>query len=414
LLPKASNISGLRVCLLVFLFAFSITGARAQFFDLPVNKKKITVPFKMVRNMVIVKTKIDGKGPFNFIIDSGVGIIIITDPGLADSVGLQSRRTIKLSGLGSGEDFDATITSNLSFDLDGIKGNNMSAAILRKDRFGLSNYAGMPIHGLIGYDFFNSLAVKFNFYDSTLTVARPGYLKEFKKGFRVPISIEQGKPYINARIKLDNQHEINAKLVVDIGAGHPLMLDNQVKNNTLPQKFIVGNLGVGLTGPVTGLISRVNEIDIGKYPFKNVITSFTLTDTSTDAARAVPRDGNLGLGILKRFMLIIDYQNSAMFLQPAKDFKAPFEHDMSGLEYYADGDNYRTIIINRVEPGSAGDITGLQKDDAILNINFKPVADMTIQEIDDIFKSGADRSLILDIYRDKKRYRYIITLKRRL
>jgi hypothetical protein len=399
---------------LVFLFAFSITGAKAQFFDLPANKKKITVPFKMVRNMVIVKTKIDGKGPYNFIIDSGVGIIIITDPGLADSVGLQSRRTIKLSGLGSGEDFDATITSNLSFDVEGIKGNNMSAAILRKDRFGLSNYAGMPIHGLIGYDFFNSLAVKFNFYDSTLTVARPGYLKEFKKGFRIPISIEQGKPYIYARIKLDNQREMNAKLVVDIGAGHPLMLDNQIKNNTLPQKFIVGNLGVGLTGPVTGLVSRVNEIDIGKYAFKNVITSFTLTDTSADAARAVPRDGNLGLGILKKFTLIIDYQNSALFLQPGKDFKTPFEHDMSGLEYYADGDNYRTIIINRVEPGSAGDITGLQKDDAILNINFKPVADMSIQEIDDIFKSGADRSLILDIYRDKKRYRYIITLKRRL
>ncbi|OKS88952.1 hypothetical protein RG47T_4430 [Mucilaginibacter polytrichastri] len=364
--------------------------------------------------MVIVKTKIDGKGPYNFIIDSGVGIIIITDPSLADSVGMQSRRTIKLSGLGTGEDFDATISSNISFDINGIKGNNMSAAILRKDRFGLSNYAGMPIHGLIGYDFFNSLAVKFNFFDSTLTVARSGYLKEFKKGLKIPLTIEQGKPYLEARIKMADNKEVTTKLVVDIGAGHPLMLDNMVTNNTLPQKFIVGNLGVGLTGPVSGLISRVKELYIGKYVFKNVITSFTLTDSATTTGRAIPRDGNLGLGILKKFTLIIDYQNNAMYLKPGKDFKTPFEHDMSGLEYYAEGDDLRTIVINRVEPGSAGDITGLQKDDAILNINFKPVADMSIQEIDDIFKSGADRSLILDIYRDKKRYRYIITLKRRL
>ncbi|WCT12226.1 aspartyl protease family protein [Mucilaginibacter jinjuensis] len=400
--------------MLVLLFAFSITGAKAQFFDLPPGKKKMSVPFKMVRNMVIVKTKIDGKGPFNFIIDSGVGIIIITDPSLADSIGRQSHRTIKLSGLGEGEDFDAMVSSNLKFDIDGIRGNNLSAAILKKDHFGLSNYAGMQIHGLIGYDFFNSLAVKFNFFDSTMTVARSGELKELKKGFRIPITIEQGKPYMQARVKLMDQTEINAKLVIDLGAGHPLMLDNQIKNNSLPQKFIVGNLGVGLTGPVSGLISRVSEVDIGKYAFKNVITSFTLTDTASTNARSVARDGNLGLGILKRFTLIIDYQNNAMFLKPGKDFKNTFEHDMSGLEYYADGNDLHAVIINRVEPGSAGDLTGLQKDDIILNINFKPVADMSIQEIDDLFKSGPDRSLLLDIYRDKKRYRYILTLKRRL
>lgn len=402
----------IRVGLFMLIFVFSEKVLKAQFFEMPVNKKKISVPFKMVRNMIVVKTMIGSKGPFNFIIDSGVGIIIITDPNLTDSLGTKTNRVIKLSGLGDADDVNAVINSNLDFDIGGVKGINLSAAVLKKDRFGLSNYTGMPIHGLIGYDFFNSLAVKFNFFDSTLTVARSGNLKEFKKGYKIPLEIQQGKPYIIATVKYAGNPPAESKLVVDFGAGHPLLLENINRNNTLPNKFIAGNLGMGFTGPISGLLSRVEELNIGKYIFKNVITSFTIKDTIKKAD--FERDGNLGLGILKRFNLILDYSAGTMYLKPGRDFKAPFEHDMSGLEYFGDGDDYRTVIISRVEPGSAADMAGIHENDAILMINFKPVNEMTIQQVDDIFKSGEDRSLLLDILREEKRIRFILTLKRRI
>ena len=402
----------MRLSMLLLILIIGETRLKAQFFEMPAGRKKISVPFKMIRNMIVVKTTINGKGPFNFIIDSGVGIIIITDPTLIDSVGTKSNRVIKLSGLGDANDVNAIITSNLNFDLDGIKGTNLSGAILRKDRFGLSNYTGMPIHGLIGYDFFNNLAVKFNFFDSTLTVARSGYFKEFKKGYQLPLQVQQGKPYISATVKYAGNTPTENKLVVDFGAGHPLLLENVDKNNTLPKKFITANLGMGFTGPISGLLSRVDELDIGKYRFKNVITSFTIRDSLKKPE--IDRDGNLGLGILKRFDLVMDYGAGLIYLKPGRDFKEPFEHDMSGLEYYGDGDDYRTLIISRVEPGSAADMAGIRKDDAIIGINFKSTNELSIQQVDDIFKSGEDRSLLLDIFRDKKRLRYILTLKRRI
>ena len=55
---------------------------------------------------------------------------------------------------------------------------------------------GMPIHGLLGYEFFNNLAVKINVHDSTLTVWRPKDLKVFRKGVHIPITIEDRKPYV--------------------------------------------------------------------------------------------------------------------------------------------------------------------------------------------------------------------------
>ncbi|HMG10622.1 MAG TPA: PDZ domain-containing protein, partial [Mucilaginibacter sp.] len=108
------------------------------------------------------------------------------------------------------------------------------------------------------------------------------------------------------------------------------------------------------------------------------------------------------------------YAHNTMYLKPGSKFREPFEHDMSGLEYYAAGDNFDRIIINRVEPGSAADEIGLERDDEIVTINFKPVSKMTLEEIDDLFKSKNDRSLLLDVYHDKKLDKVILTLKRRI
>jgi S1-C subfamily serine protease len=200
-----------------------------------------------------------------------------------------------------------------------------------------------------------------------------------------------------------------SKLVIDLGAGHPLSLENRLP----PKKCISANLGVGFNGPISGYISRINEIDIGKYDIKNLISSFP-DDDSAKTKLKMHRDGNLGIGLLKRFVVVFDYPGNAIYLRPGPHYNDPFEHDMSGLEYYAAGDDFKRIIISRVEPGSAGDRIGLEKDDEIVSINLKPIADMTIEQVDDIFKSQDDRNLLLEVYHDKRVDNVIITLKRRI
>jgi hypothetical protein len=389
------------------------TTVHAQYFDITSHKKRVTIPFQLVRNLVIIKLKINDKGPFNFIMDTGAGIMIITDPNLIDSVEIPSKRILKLTGCGNGGDYDAYVTSPLKVEIPGLTSYNVEAAILKKDHFGLSNFVGMPIHGLLGYDFFSNLAVKVDFSDSTLTVYSPNDERLFKKGERIPITIENHKPYIEATVHLPDGSIKESKLVIDLGAGHPLSLEKMADAHELPKKCIAANLGIGFNGPVTGFISRINEIDIGKYDIKNLISSFP-DDDSLQNASGQNRDGNLGIGLLKRFVVVFDYPGNAIYLKPGPNYHDPFEHDMSGLEYYAAGDGFKRIIISRVEPGSAGDKIGLEKDDEIVSINLKPIASMSLEQVDDIFKSQNDRNLLLEIYHDKRYDQVIITLKRRI
>lgn len=361
--------------------------------------------------MIVIQLTINNKGPFNFILDTGVGLMLITDPKLVDSINIQNKHTLQITGLGKGEDFEAYVTSQLDIGIQGLKSYDVGAAILKKDVLGLSNYAGTHIHGLLGYEFFSNLAVKVDFSDSLLTVWKPKNIRIFRKGVKIPITIEDRKPYLNARVTFPNGTKVNNKLVLDLGAGHPLSLENIIQNHGLPDKFIAANLGVGLTGPIDGFLSRVNELDIGKFKIKNVITSFPVAAKS---APTVKRDGNLGMGILQRFEVILDYPDSALYLKPNGSYNLAFEHDMSGLEYYSSGDELNRVFISRVEPGSPADIVGLEKDDEIISINFKPVYQMSLEQIDSIFKSQDDRSLLIQISHDKRVDNIILTLKRRI
>ncbi|MBL4674659.1 MAG: aspartyl protease family protein [Mucilaginibacter sp.] len=393
----------------LFLCAFHL--ANAQYFALNPEKKKVNIPFKMMRNMIIVKMSINNKGPFNFILDTGVGLMIITDYSIADSLALAHKRTIKLNGLGDGDASEAIVTPPLDVQIDGLKSNGISAAILKSDLFDLSGHVGMTIHGLLGYEFFNGLGVNINFNDSLITVYRPKEYKPFRKSQKIPITIEDHKPYLHTYITLPDGTAVLNKFVLDLGAGHPVSLENMIKKYGLPKNAIAANLGVALNGPISGYLSRIKEVELGKYSLKNVITSFPNTDYVSRAS--VERDGNLGMDILKKFNIGFDYSNGFLYIRPSNTFKAPFEHDMSGIEYYLSGENLSHLIVSRIAPGSPADDVGMLRGDEITSINFKPTSKMNTEEIDNYFKAPG-KSLLLEVYHDGRYERVVITLRRQL
>ncbi|TWR28701.1 hypothetical protein FPZ42_05720 [Mucilaginibacter achroorhodeus] len=363
----------------------------------------------MIRNAIIVKMRINNKGPFNFILDTGVGLMIITDHTLIDTLNIVPSRFIRLNGLGDADASEAIITPALNIGIDGLVSNGVAAAILKTDLFDLSGHIGMPIHGLLGYEFFNSLGVNINFNDSLLTVYRPNELKPLKRSQKIPITIEEHKPYLQTYVTMPDGTAVFNKFVIDLGAGHPISIENMIKKYGLPKNAFPANLGIALNGPISGYLSRIKGVELGKYKLKNVITAFPSADYQSRSV--VARDGNIGMDILKKFNIGLDYTNGYMYIKPSKTFSAPFEHDMSGIEYYLAGKDLSRVVVSRVAPKSAADDIGMLAGDEILSINFKPVARMTTEEIDNFFKTPG-KSLLLEVFHDGRRDRVVINLRR--
>ncbi|MFM6976956.1 MAG: aspartyl protease family protein [Sphingobacteriaceae bacterium] len=391
--------------------------SRAQNFELPKHRNRNAIPFKFVKNLIIIPVMINDKGPFNFVLDTGIGLILISDYKLADSLKLQNLRNIKIVGLGENESLDAFITPPMSFGVGEARAPALGAAILKKDVFNLSEFVGIPIHGIIGYELFNSFIVRISYNNKTVTLFsnHSGFIP--RKGYKIPISIEELKPYIETGVVLKNGEKAKTKLIIDTGAGHPISLENE--NGIpfpIPEINVAENLGIGLNGPISGYLGRIKSLTLGKYELKNVISAFPNYNDVGAKIQITGRNGNLGNAVLKRFEVVFDYSRSALYLKPSFYFKEPFEHDMTGMELSAAGTDFNRILVNRVAADSPAAIQGISAGDEILSINLKPVSQLSIDEINDLFKSGHDKSFFLEILPkgSEELRKVIFTLKRRI
>jgi C-terminal processing protease CtpA/Prc len=124
----------------------------------------------------------------------------------------------------------------------------------------------------------------------------------------------------------------------------------------------------------------------------------------------------MGLAIIKRFNVVFDYNRGAMYIKPLTTLKEAFEHDMAGMEIGSAGENYKRLIITRIEPSSPAEQAGLIQGDEILAINFKPVSEMSLSEIDTMFRSRSGRNFVIDVLTKdgKSKARVILTLNKRI
>lgn len=390
-------------------------NAHAQQFYFTGNKTKDAIGFELVKNLIIVPLYLNGKGPFNFILDTGVGPLIITDAALIDSVGIKVARSIKISGLGKGDEIDAFLSNDVSAKIGDAQINYIPTAILKNDIFGLSNYLGTKIYGLLGYYFFQSFIVEIKYSTKRLVFSDPE-AKIKINGERIPIIIDSYKPYINISIESPEHGKLNLKTLVDNGASHALSLERLNEQPfPVPANTIPGNLGVGMSGPIDGNIGRVSVLKIGGYTLKNVLVSYPKYDDVAAKILLKDRNGNLGAEVMSRFNIIFDYSANSMYLKKNSQFKRPFDHDMSGIELYAD-DNGKTnrYIVSRIEPGSPAQLADVQVDDEILLINFVPVASYKLNELNNLLKSVEGKTIILYLQRNQEQLVKVFKLKRRI
>lgn len=393
---------------------FLCSDAPCQSFYLENGQKKDAIGFKLVKNLIVIPIYINQKGPFNFILDTGVTLMIITEAELIDSLNIKSTRNIKISGIGKGDEIAAVLTNDICVKIGSATSESVATAILKKDVFNLSEYLGIPISGLIGYSFFDSFVVKINYKENRLIFYNPIYEPQLK-GQKISIQIINNKPYILSEITNSNGETVLAKLIIDTGASHALSLESlNKKAYPTPKKTVEADLGIGLSGPITGVVGRIPQLKIGSFISKNIVSSFPFYDDIISKVFQENRNGNLGSDFLKRFTIVFDYGKECIYLNKNSLFKAPFEYNMSGLELYLETKPDKRYLIRSVDPHSPGEMAGILPNDEVISLNFKDIETYNLDEIDGLFKSGAGKKIIIGIFRNDQTYFKVMELKQRI
>jgi hypothetical protein len=428
----------MRVSFIIGLLFFSLGTAWGQSeFHLANHKQQVVIPFKLINNLVFIPIKVNGE-ELTFLLDTGVEETILFSLDDQEQIKFFQVEKIKLKGLGSKEAIDAYQSSKNTLDANGYIDESHVLYLVLDQEFNFSSQVGIPVNGIIGYQFFKNHKVEINYERRKVIVYAETSEKIIKKLERKyvanPIRLEEKKPYCFSTIEL-NGKALNSKLLVDTGNSDALWVFLHVaKGFRKPEQTVHDFLGRGFSGEIYGLRGRVSRFDFGQKTFEHPISTFP-DSVSVQSVSFVPnRIGSIGGEVLSRFDLVFDYPRQVLYTRPNRKVDEPFNYNMSGIEvehaglewskefdeprsqdikvYTSASDervqhnlSLRFVLkpvfnIAIVREGSAAQLAGLKKGDRIISINGRFAHQFTIGRINEMLKSEEGRTIKMEIERN--------------
>ena len=416
----------------ILLFFITFTSFSQGKFVLQDNKESDKIRFKLINNLIIIPVEINGAA-LTFILDSGVRKpIIFSLFNITDSIAINKAETIFLRGLGKGDPIEALRSTDNIFKIGDAININQSLYAIFDDNLNFAPRLGIPIHGIIGYDLFKDFIIEINYSLKYIKLHDPFVYvyKDCKKCETLDLEFNSYKPYFNVELKINNQM-IPIKLLIDSGGSDALWLfEDKEKNLILQNKNFHDFLGRGLSGSVYGKRSKVKEIHVNNFVLKDVNVAFPEEESISYVRQFKERNGSFSGALLKRFNVIIDYQNTKITLKKNKYFKEPFHYNKSGIELEQTGvrlvresdtkvastnnsQSNNTFVFDRkfklsVKPaftivelrkGSPADRIGLEIGDVLLYINNKSTHSFNLQEITHMFYGEINKKIRLKVER---------------
>lgn len=430
--------------LLVAFFLCSVFGSAQSDFTFKDKSKKTSIPFKLVNNLIIIEVKVNGV-LLNFLLDTGVEETLLVGLESNQELYLKDVETVKLKGLGAEEPIDGLKAQGNILEVGKLwSSDHLLYVILQADlRFSAS--LGIPVNGILGYNFFKNHLVEINYQKKKITVYNAEHrsiTNLVKKFTKVPILIERSKPYVFTQATVvQNRVCDSVKLLVDTGNSSALWLFQGTNNiNEIPEKRLEDILGYGFSGVVKGKRSKIELLKLDNFEFKKPVTAFPDKESLVNVKMVANRSGSIGGDILKRFNIIFDYQNGAMYLKANSKFSDPFEYNKSGIYLQQAGVrlyklpnkekpsgaaltvafgeknvevNYQYAFkpayeVAALSPDAPAAKAGIQIGDVIISVNEQTVGTMSLLQVANFFKSEKEEIIVLEVDRsgELKKFRF--------
>ncbi|MBT1685215.1 aspartyl protease family protein [Dawidia soli] len=406
----------IRNFLVSVLFCYGIFPAAAQNlgFSIVNGQRRVQMPIEIYNNLVVLPVVLNGTLPLKFILDTGVRTAILTQKTFSDILNLPYSRRYTISGPGGEKLVDAFVTNNVSIELPGIQGRGHAMLVLEEDYLQLRNYMGTDVHGILGYELFSRFIVQVDYEKKILTLTPPENFRKPRRYQTLPMKIEDTKPYIITPVVLQDGTTFNAKLLMDSGASHGLLLDPMTDKRIQPPSHVISSvIGRGLGGEIIGKVGRIRSIEIGSYKLLNAIANFPDPNSYTDTLKTgnIFRNGAVGGEIMSRFSIIFNFPKEEIYLRKNASFKKGFHYNLSGLILKARGSQLNVFEISEVRKESAADKAGLLPGDVIVSINGVMTQYLSLNHVNGFFNSKPRRKIRLEINRRGERMRKDFTLE---
>jgi hypothetical protein len=374
-----------------------------------------TIPFNFDNNHIMILATANGVGPLWWLVDTGADVAYINQSRIAE---LHMQPYGALQTIGGGEkSIGGSYVEHLTFRIGDIELRDQHASVLELK--GIEKLYGMPMGGLLGYDFLSRFVVDIDYVHRTLTLGRraqgagrrwlpcspadsgpsaalsqPAAQPPAPRALRsapcvhVPLVLQGQQPYLNGSIRVGDE-TIPSWFILDVGAADTM---------TFTTPFIAAHKLLERAGDRERTVHHVAAPDVEAYAPTNVrglvdgITLGSVTiphvpvnlSVAKNGAYTSPAfDGNVGETLLARFPhVILDYGRREMVLVPGPDTTKPMqERTTFGWTLIASGDAFHTFTVTAVGATSPAARAGFKKGDVVAAIDGTPAAQLNLAAV---------------------------------
>ena len=297
------------------------------------------------------------------LLDSGADSSAI-DKAYAASIGLTSKGGF--AGMGSGGSEVIGFIGGVDVQLGNLTLHDLTVASI--DLAPVGKRIGHPLPFVLGNELFSELAVDIDFANHRIAFRDPATLARPAGAVEVPLI----QVVSNRSVPVSIEGLAPVQFDLDLGNGSPLLVYPAFyqQNRLLDGRRASQTLGGAVGGVHAETVATLRRVEFAGVAFTDMPTIFTPdTVSGVNSNRTL---GNIGLPVLSRFHLIIDYTHDRLFAAPyAGAAQAEFVKDRLGLTLQQ---NARGFVAEFVAPGSPAEASGLKPGDRVALIDRKPTA----------------------------------------
>ena len=218
---------------------------------------------------------------------------------------------------------------------------------------------------VLGDEIFNELAVDIDFAHHRVAFHDPASLAKPAGAAEVPLR----RLFGNRSVPVSVEGAAPVEFEFDLGNGSPLdIYPAYYQAHNLPgARRTSQQMGGGVGGFHAETIASLRHFTFAGVDFSDVPATFAPDTLSAANSNVVV--GNIGLSVLARFRLIIDYSHDRLYATPDADaVSAPFARDRLGLSMEKKDAGF---AVEFVSPGSPAEKAGFRTGDKIVTIDGK-------------------------------------------
>jgi hypothetical protein len=331
---------------------------------------RTTVPFQLINNHIYAEVKVNGKGPFRFIFDTGGHDLLTPETARALSVASEGQA----AGTGAGEaTVDVAFAKGVTFQIGDLVLKDQTITVLP---FEASQVEGFPEQGMIGFEVFRRFVTEIDYGAKTLTFIDPARFDPAGAGVAVPFVLYSHLPQVKGAFEgLPGVFDIDTGSRVEVTLTKPFVDANGLK--AAHPKGVTAVDGWGVGGRSISYLTRGRSLFLGPVRIAGVVAGLA---TQARGSFADPNyQGNVGGGVLKRFSVTFDYDRQVMYLRPLADPGPDVgTFDRAGFWINTSPRGFKIVDLTA---GGAAEAAGLKVGEEITAVDGAPAGSIAISDM---------------------------------